>query len=83
MSLKGALATILFGLLVLLLVYSTTNYSSLAFLTEYVDSYGKEENQIFNNINLALKVMPNYNTEKNALYMKHSSKVILKVVMLK
>jgi len=83
LSLKGALATILFGLLVLLLVYSTTNYSSLAFLTEYVDSYGKEENQIFNNINLALKVMPNYNTEKNALYMKHSSKVILKVVMLK
>jgi len=83
LSLKGALATILFGLLVNLLVYSTTYYYSLDFLTEYHDSYGKEENQIFNNINLALKIMPNYNNQKNALYMEQSNKVILKVVMLK
>jgi hypothetical protein len=58
------------------MIYSSTNYSSLDDLENYVESYDKEENKNFNNINLAIKVMPNYNTERNAVFMKHSNEVL-------
>ena len=58
------------------IVYTSTNYSSLDDLTVYVENYSKDENKIFDNVNLAVKVMPNYNTERNALYMTASNEVM-------
>lgn len=72
----GSIGIILFTILLLSLVYSSTNYSSLDDLQVYVENYGSEENKIFNDINIALKVMPTYNTEKNALFMTHSNEVL-------
>lgn len=57
------------------IVYSSTNYGSLDDLTLYVENYGRDENKIFDNVNIALKVMPNYNTERNALFMTPSNEV--------
>jgi hypothetical protein len=41
----------------------------------YIEKYTQEEDKNFTKINLALKVMPQYNTERNALFMLPSSDV--------
>ena len=57
-----------------MLVHLTSNYSNLDDLTYYMDSYRKDEvNTMIQNTNFALKIMPGYNTERNALYMDQSN----------
>lgn len=74
--LLGIAATILVSLFLMILIYSTTNYSSLDDLTTYLEEYRKNSpNDKISNTNFALKIMPGYNTEKNVLYMEQSNDV--------
>jgi hypothetical protein len=41
-----------------------------------IQNYDSVENSEFEKINIAMKIMPSYNTEKNALIMRHSNDVI-------
>jgi hypothetical protein len=43
----------------------------------FIQNYDSVENSEFEKINIAMKIMPSYNTEKNALIMKHSNDVFL------
>lgn len=62
-------------LVLLLLIYSSSNLSNLDDLTQYMDEYNAGDSKYFNDLNLALKIMPGYNTEKNALYMTQTNDV--------
>jgi hypothetical protein len=64
---------LLVSLIFYIIMFSTTNFSALDDLEEYVEKYDEEENAQFDNINLAMKIMPSYNTEKNVLYMEHTN----------
>ena len=60
----------------MILIYASSNYSSLDDLTLYMDEYSKSpDTQMIKNTNLALKIMPGYNTARNALYMEQSTDV--------
>jgi hypothetical protein len=54
-------------------IYSTSNYSNLDDLTLYLDEYRSNENSVLDNANFALKIMPGYNSERNALYMEQTT----------
>lgn len=62
------------SVIILIFIYSSSNYSNLDELTNYIDEYNKgEERNQFDNSYLALKIMPGYNTEKNVLFAKQQN----------
>ena len=63
------------SIILIVLIYSSSNYSYFDDLNGYIEEYSKEETTMFDNINFALKIMPGYNTEKNALYMEQTNNV--------
>ncbi len=64
----------LFIFIFYIIIYSCTNYHQLDELDSYVKTFQSENLSQFDAINLGVKIMPSYNTERNILYMKHSEK---------
>ena len=67
----------LFIFIFFIIIYSCTNYHQLDELDDYVKNFQSSNLSQFENINLGVKIMPSYNTERNILYMKHSEKVLI------
>lgn len=67
----------LFIFVFFIIIYSCTNYHQLDELDDYVKNFQSSNLSQFDSINLGVKIMPSYNTERNILYMKHSEKVSL------
>lgn len=65
----------LFIFVFFIIIYSCTNYHQLDELDDYVKNFQSSNLSQFDQINLGVKIMPSYNTERNILYMKHSEKV--------
>ena len=80
-QLIGSAAAILFTLVFMILIYSSSNYSNLDDLTLYMEEYSKDkgEGMMFDQVNFGLKIMPGYNTERNALYMIQTGDVIYSI----
>ena len=57
-------------------MYSFTNYKSLDELDSYVDKYDNTEGNELDSVIMAIKVMPSYNTEKNAIFMTKTNDVL-------
>ncbi len=58
-----------------MIIYSSSNYSALDDLNSYIELYNTKENKFLENANFALKIMPGYNSERNAIYMEQTNNV--------
>lgn len=58
-----------------LLMYSFTNFRTLDDLEEYSETFSKEDEKQFSEINMAAKIMPSYNFKKNAIWMNKTQDV--------
>ena len=77
------------GILIIVFVFFlflmlTTNYSKLDEFEDYLEEFneGKYITR-FNELNLGIKIMPSYNLEDNVLYMRHSTDVSKKLLLIK
>lgn len=74
-GLLSILGIYLFIAIFYIIILSCTSYSNLDSLEDLIDERRKVEAFDFDTINLGMKIMPSYNTEKNVLYMHHSNDV--------
>ena len=58
-----------------LLMYSFTNFRTLDDLKDYSEEYKKNQDKFFSSINLAVKIMPSYNTQGNAIWAERTNNV--------
>ena len=58
-----------------IIIFSCTNFHQLDELDDYVKEFRSSNLSLFEEINIGVKIMPSYNTERNILYMKHSDNV--------
>lgn len=70
-------SVLLFIIIFYIILYSCTSYSQLDELDDYVNDFSKTNKSLFPEINVGMKIMPSYNTERNILYMEHSNDVSL------
>lgn len=57
-----------------LILFSSTNYHSIDNLEDYIQDYKDNDEEAFKNYSFAIKVMPSYNFESNAIFLEPSTK---------
>jgi hypothetical protein len=74
--LLGICGVLLFVILFYIILCSSTYYSKLDDLDDYVNEFRKKNLSKFDDINFGVKIMPSFSSEENnILVMKHSNNV--------
>jgi hypothetical protein len=58
-------------------MYSFTNFRTLDDLKNYSEEYKNNQDKFFSSVNIAVKIMPSYNTKENAIWATRTNDVSL------